>query len=59
MKEDLHIVMIGLDGAGKTTMLYRIKFNQYINAVPTIGFNCEKVKGTAVISDMTFLLFGP
>lgn len=42
----LHVVMLGLDSAGKTTALYRLKFNQYLNTVPTIGFNCEKVKGT-------------
>lgn len=39
-----HIVMLGLDSAGKTTALYRLKFDQYLNTVPTIGFNCEKVK---------------
>lgn len=42
----LHVVMLGLDSAGKTTALYRLKFDQYLNAVPTIGFNCERVKGT-------------
>ncbi|KAK8742791.1 hypothetical protein OTU49_001675 [Cherax quadricarinatus] len=41
----LHIVMLGLDSAGKSTALYRLKFDQYLNTVPTIGFNCEKVKG--------------
>jgi len=39
-----HCVMIGLDGSGKTTILYRLKYGQYINTSPTIGFNCEKVK---------------
>lgn len=39
----LHVVMLGLDSAGKTTALYRLKFDQYLNTVPTIGFNCEKV----------------
>lgn len=39
-----HIVMLGLDYSGKTTVLYRLKFGQYINAVPTIGFNCEKIR---------------
>ena len=38
-----HCVMIGLDGSGKTTILYRLKYGQYINTSPTIGFNCEKV----------------
>ncbi|XP_062137637.1 ADP-ribosylation factor-like protein 4C, partial [Drosophila sulfurigaster albostrigata] len=42
----LHVVMLGLDSAGKTTALYRLKFDQYLNTVPTIGFNCEKVQGT-------------
>ena len=41
----LRIVMLGLDSAGKTTVLYRLKFDQYVNTVPTVGFNCEKVKG--------------
>ncbi len=38
-----HCAMIGLDSAGKTTVLYRLKFGQYVNTAPTIGFNCEKV----------------
>ena len=39
-----HCAMIGLDSAGKTTVLYRLKYNQYMNTAPTIGFNCEKVR---------------
>lgn len=57
-KEDFHIVMIGLDGAGKTTALYRLKFDQYMNTVPTVGFNCERVKGTVGKSrGLTFLIW--
>ena len=57
-KEDYHVVMIGLDGAGKTTALYRMKFDQYVNTVPTIGFNCERVKGTMGRSrGLTFLVW--
>ena len=37
-------IITGLDGAGKSTALYRMKFNQYINTVPTIGFNCERIR---------------
>ena len=40
-----HCAMIGLDMSGKTTVLYRLKFDQYVSAAPTIGFNCEKVRG--------------
>jgi len=39
-----HCAMIGLDQSGKTTILYRLKFGQYTNTVPTIGFNCEKIR---------------
>eukprot|EP00096_Caligus_rogercresseyi_P015976 TRINITY_DN8475_c0_g1_i1.p1 TRINITY_DN8475_c0_g1~~TRINITY_DN8475_c0_g1_i1.p1 ORF type:complete len:476 (-),score=120.47 TRINITY_DN8475_c0_g1_i1:478-1905(-) len=53
--EDHHVVMVGLDSAGKTTVLYRLKFDQYINTVPTIGFNCEKIRGTQ--GDSRGLLF--
>ena len=53
-----HCAMIGLDSAGKTTVLYRLKFDQYVNTVPTIGFNCEKVKGSIGHSkNLTFLIW--
>ncbi|KAL3219041.1 hypothetical protein MRX96_031195 [Rhipicephalus microplus] len=29
--QSLHVVMLGLDSAGKTTALYRLKFDQYLN----------------------------
>lgn len=37
--------MLGLDLSGKTTLLYRLKFDQYTNVTSTIGYNCEKIKG--------------
>lgn len=40
----VQLTMIGLDQSGKTTLLYRLKYDQYSNTTPTIGFNCEKVK---------------
>ncbi|XP_005094721.1 ADP-ribosylation factor-like protein 4C [Aplysia californica] len=40
----VQIVMVGLEGTGKTTLLYRLKFGQYTSTIPTIGFNCEKVE---------------
>lgn len=56
--EDFHVVMIGLDGAGKTTALYRMKLEQFVPTVPTVGFNCERVKGTAGRSEgLTFLIW--
>lgn len=41
-----HIVILGLDSAGKTTVLYRLQFNEFVNTVPTKGFNTEKIKVT-------------
>ena len=38
------ILMVGLDGAGKTTILYTLKLGEYLTTIPTIGFNVEKVK---------------
>ncbi|GMT25441.1 hypothetical protein PFISCL1PPCAC_16738 [Pristionchus fissidentatus] len=39
----LRIVMLGLDGAGKTTILFRLKLGELINTISTIGFNVEQV----------------
>ena len=36
--------MLGLDAAGKTTILYKLKLNETISTIPTIGFNVETVK---------------
>ncbi|XP_038072664.1 uncharacterized protein LOC119741078 [Patiria miniata] len=37
------ILMLGLDAAGKTTLLYKLKLNEVVTTVPTIGFNVETV----------------
>merc|ERR1711991_539257 len=43
-KKDARIVMVGLDAAGKTTVLYKIKLNDVVTTIPTIGFNVERVE---------------
>ena len=40
------IVMLGLDAAGKTTILYKLKVNETVSTIPTIGFNVETVQPT-------------
>ncbi|XP_076441003.1 ADP-ribosylation factor-like protein 4C [Babylonia areolata] len=41
----VQLVLVGLENTGKTTLLYRLKFGQYMHTQPTVGFNCEKVEG--------------
>lgn len=36
--------MLGLDAAGKTTVLYKLHIGEILTTVPTIGFNVEKVQ---------------
>ncbi|EEZ99096.1 ADP ribosylation factor 4 [Tribolium castaneum] len=43
-KKQLRILMVGLDGAGKTTILYKLKFGEIVTTIPTIGFNVEMVE---------------
>lgn len=38
---ELRILILGLDGAGKTTILYRLQIGEVVTTKPTIGFNVE------------------
>jgi small GTP-binding protein len=38
------VVMIGLDGAGKTTILMQMKLGEHTQTIPTIGFNLEELR---------------
>jgi GTPase SAR1 family protein len=42
-KKDMRILMVGLDAAGKTTILYKLKLGEVVTTIPTIGFNVETV----------------
>ena len=37
------ISMVGLDAAGKTAILYRLKLGENVCTIPTIGFNVETI----------------
>jgi ADP-ribosylation factor protein 1 len=37
-------MMVGLDAAGKTTVLYKMRLGDVITTVPTIGFNVEELQ---------------
>ncbi|XP_043978934.1 ADP-ribosylation factor 1-like isoform X1 [Gambusia affinis] len=43
-KTPVRILMVGLDAAGKTTLLYKLKLAEVVTTIPTIGFNVETVE---------------
>ena len=42
--KEMRILMVGLDAAGKTTILYKLKLGEIVTTIPTIGFNVETVE---------------
>jgi len=45
-RSEIQTLMLGLDAAGKTTILYKLKLGEVTVTIPTIGFNVETVKYT-------------
>lgn len=43
-KKEVRILILGLDNAGKTTILYRLQVDEPVTTVPTIGFNVETLQ---------------
>ena len=43
-KKERKVLMVGLDAAGKTTILEYLKFNVVATTIPTVGFNVEEIK---------------
>jgi ADP-ribosylation factor-like protein 1 len=42
--KEVRILILGLDNAGKTTILYRLQLDEVVETIPTIGFNVETVQ---------------
>merc|ERR1719408_1223869 len=42
-QKDMRMLILGLDAAGKTTILYKLKLGEVVTTIPTIGFNVETV----------------
>ncbi|KAF9050479.1 ADP-ribosylation factor [Panaeolus papilionaceus] len=42
--EDHMVMILGLDYAGKTTLLYLLKLNEVVTTIPSIGYNIETVE---------------
>ena len=53
-KKEVKVLILGLDAAGKTTILYRLSLGQYVQQVaPTVAFNLEKV----VVGNLTLQIW--
>merc|ERR1711953_1625931 len=50
-EQEKRILMLGLDAAGKTTIVYNLQLGEVVHTIPTIGFNVEKISYKNV--DMT------
>ena len=48
------LLLLGLDAAGKTTILYKLKLNETVTTIPTIGFNVEEV---TPVKNVTFTMW--
>lgn len=48
--KDHRVLILGLDGAGKTTILYKLQLGEVVSTVPTVGFNVE----TLTYKNLTF-----
>uniref|UniRef100_A0A2K5JNA1 Uncharacterized protein n=2 Tax=Colobus angolensis palliatus TaxID=336983 RepID=A0A2K5JNA1_COLAP len=43
-KKEIRILILGLDTAGKTTILYKLKLGEAVPTIPTVGFHSEMVE---------------
>lgn len=43
-RKEYKIVVVGLDNAGKTTMLYKLYLGEVVITRPTVGSNVEEIK---------------
>eukprot|EP01013_Petalomonas_cantuscygni_P011521 TRINITY_DN2499_c0_g1_i1.p1 TRINITY_DN2499_c0_g1~~TRINITY_DN2499_c0_g1_i1.p1 ORF type:complete len:221 (+),score=30.87 TRINITY_DN2499_c0_g1_i1:202-864(+) len=41
---EVRVLILGLDNAGKTTILYKLQVGEVVSTMPTIGFNVETIR---------------
>ena len=42
-KRELKLVIVGLDAAGKTTIINKMRYDEAMSTAPTIGVNTEDI----------------
>lgn len=55
-KKEMRILMVGLDAAGKTTILYKLKLGEIVTTIPTIGM-CFHILDSPVSSCYGAIVF--
>ena len=48
-KKEMRILMVGLDAAGKTTILYKLKLGEIVTTIPTIGMYNAARRGDLLV----------
>ena len=43
-KKEVKILMLGLDAAGKTTIIFQLKLGLSVQTMPTLGFVYEQIE---------------
>ena len=51
-KKEMRILMVGLDAAGKTTILYKLKLGEIVTTIPTIG---NAISISSIVVQFTYL----
>ncbi|XP_047083627.1 ADP-ribosylation factor-like [Lolium rigidum] len=51
--KEMRILLLGLDAAGKTTILYKLTLGEVVTTIPTLGFNVE----TMGYNNMSFTMW--
>uniref|UniRef100_A0A8D1TKI9 ARF GTPase 1 n=1 Tax=Sus scrofa TaxID=9823 RepID=A0A8D1TKI9_PIG len=60
-KKEMRILMVGLDAAGKTTILYKLKLGEIVTTIPTIGEEAgpRRLRGSSGSREMLTLGLTP
>lgn len=53
-KKEMRILMVGLDAAGKTTILYKLKLGEIVTTIPTIGECIKHLYVTFIYQSQNF-----
>ena len=57
-KKEMRILMVGLDAAGKTTILYKLKLGEIVTTIPTIGKPATSIdRDVSAVRSISCILF--